>query len=532
MAVNFGVQAVVDVYPYEGGQYTLSSSNGYLRSVSTSKSLNGGGNFSIELSPGGPTGTTSPTWSQLLTPMSMVVIALARGPYKQIVMLGVITGIGETQSWGDSTTRSTSIVGQDLTYFFSQTNFYNLAFLYGDAAAALGGVGMLAAADNGLIAGTPAQLGAKWYTDIMAGSQGILSTTMFNVNGNSYPFKNIFGTLFQPMDIDIAIPTGANFLADQGNWLGKFQSFFQYPWYEFFINTVLPGYYHETEAANVITSSSSQFDGVTAVVVARVNPLPKLANKGTPASPNFSIDMTAWQALTSYSLDQASFFSSQVGFSGLEAKNFYMINPISIIQSFGDSNANINPFMMTQLLWKDQGSVNRYGYMPQTFETQWFFDYAGVSARQNAANQVVNAIQTLSSQLLTRAVGVVHPLPLMGTASITMPLRPDIIVGNIFSYAPFKDDVTWDFYIDSVSHSFPFGGQPYTTLGLSRGLPATVYNTPEMLTAVLTGKATRFDGTLAIDNSMTGLTAVTLANAGSQETGFSTPQGGQKPGTP
>jgi hypothetical protein len=526
---NFGVQAVVDVYPYEGGQFTMSFANGFLRGVNTTKSIQGAGGFSLELSPGGPTGTTTPTWSQLITPLSLVVISLLRGPYIQIVMIGVATDIGESQQWGDSTLRATLVSGQDLTYFFTQTNFYNLAFLFGTSGG-LDGVGMLDAADLGLVTGSPDQLGSKWYNDIMAGSEGILSTTMFNFGGNSFPFKNLFGTLFQPMDIDIVIPSGANFLADEGNWMGKFQAFFQWPWYEFFINTVVPGFYGETQAISTIASSSHSFKQVSAVVVARVTPFPKLLNKGTAASPKFAIDMTAWNALSTFSPDTANFFSTNVAFSSSEAKNFYLINPVSIIQTFGDSNANINPFTATQTLYKDQGSVNRYGYSPLTFETSWFYDYAGIQARANVGN--AGAIQSLCNQLLSRAVGIVHPQILMASGSITMSLRPDIIVGTVFQYIPFKDGTRWDFYVEAVAHSFPFGSQPTTTLTLSRGLPHAVYQSSSVLLAIFTGQAFRQSGSYTADPSLPGLTSVTFSNAPNQPIGFSILQGGQQPGTP
>jgi len=532
---NFGVQAVVDVYPYEGGNYTLTSANGYMLGVSTTKSIAGPGSFTLTLSPGGVTGNSSQTWTQIITPLSLVVIAMMRGNYKQIVMLGVVTNITETQQWSEGAQRQTLVSGMDLTYFFAQTNYYNLTFLYGDAVAAAGGVGMLAASDNGLITGTPASIGSKWYNDIMAGTQGILSTTKFNIGNTTYPFKNIFGTLFQEMDTPVAIPTAANYLADQGNWLGKFQSFFQYPWYEFFINTAVPGYYGETQAANSITSSSSQFSPVSATIVARINPLPKLVNSGSLASPSWSVDVSNWNNLNSNLLDNVSFFSSSVTFSASEVRNFYMINPVTLAQMYGGANGDINPFLMTQILWKDQGSINRYGYIPQTIETQWFFDYAGVSARQNTANGIDNPIESLCNDLLARAVGIIHPLPLMGSATVTMPLRPDIMIGEKFSYVPFKDNITWMFYIEAVSHSFPFGGQPSTTLTLSRGLPASIYSNPTLLTAIYTGKAYKQNGTYvdsrASNTTYPGLTAVTLANAGSQETGFSNPQGGQQPST-
>jgi hypothetical protein len=58
-----------------------------------------------------------------------------------------------------------------------------------------------------------------------------------------------------------------------------------------------------------------------------------------------------------------------------------------------------------------------------------------------------------------------------------------------------------------------FGGQSTTTLGLARGLPASVYDDNELLLALLQGKGSKVDGTYAVNGSATGLRPFNLNTA-------------------
>ena len=67
-------------------------------------------------------------------------------------------------------------------------------------------------------------------------------------------------------------------------------------------------------------------------------------------------------------------------------------------------------------------------------------------------------------------------------------------------YAPFEGGPTYDFYIESVRHAYRFGGRCTTTLGLTRGLPSSVYQDPSMggiLTQMHLGNAQRINGVYA-----------------------------------
>ncbi len=538
-ALNFALKVSLEVYPYEGGSYFIGDANSFILGCSTSKSISGApGTFGITLSPGGPTGTASTTWTKIITPLSFVVISMMRGNFAYTVMAGVVTSVAESQGWSPSgAQRITTIQGEDLTYFFTNAAYYNLAFLLGSAAAAAGGVPLLDAQSAGLIQGSPAQLAKTWYTTIMAGSPnaaqnegGILSTTTFNVaGGTAVPFSKLLGYWFEEFDGAIQIPTGANFLADQGSWMGKFQAFLQWPWYEFFVNTAPADAYPNSTGGTTITAVDGLFPESAITVVGRVNPLPHLVNNGSLNKPKWSMDMSRWNALQNFTLDTASFISSEVAFSAADVRNFYMVSPTSIGTLAGSNNASIMAFVTTQLFYKDQGSINRYGYQPEIVETQWMYDPDGVYAQQIAANNTVESYQQLYNDLLVRVISFYEPSALMASASVTIPLRPDIYVGTTFSYVPFKDGVVWDFYVVGVSHTYQFPNEAMTTLSLSRGLPHTVYTDSALLTAIHTGQAKRQNDQYVIDTTLPGLNSINFTNATSQGVNYSTPQSGKQP---
>ena len=116
--------------------------------------------------------------------------------------------------------------------------------------------------------------------------------------------------------------------------------------------------------------------------------------------------------------------------------------------------------------------------------------------------------------LLGRLCGYYEATPLMARAAPTTWLRPDIEIGSKFTYAPFRDGVNWDFYIEKVMHSYVFGGPSKTQLTLSRGLPSSIYNDSSstgLLYNIHIGNAQRVGGVYKIglpSGSAAPLTAV------------------------
>lgn len=529
MASPFAVVGCsVNVFPFEGGPYTLTP--GQLREVMVEKSIRGGavGRATIHLAPGGPGGTeASPTWSEVVTPMSHVVVAMTRGARAGVVFDGIVTQPSEAQEWQTSETESTAmrfptIEASDFAWFFRSFNYYALTFMgmtAGTAAGeALGFVpaGVPAIIDQGLLGGSnPAVIARKWYTEIMAGTGGILGKTQVPYGNRPLLFGNVVGTLWENYGTAY-IPFGDTFMAAEQDWMSKFLTILPFPWYEFFVITA-PGGPYLGNAGGIYALPSGSTGIVTQGatfgvpneplalpagprVVARVNPIPTLSITGTPGQDMQlgALDMTRWNALpiaTPGPLDPGglqSFIDSEISFSGDAARNFYMLNPTGFTTLFGGGNTNMIPFYFLYGGMGDPASVHRYGFRPAIGSFPWFFDYQGV-AGQNPGFNVPGTI----AQMMGKLVSWWHPQPLMASAMVRIPLSPDLVPGIRYRYAPYKDGVLWDFYVEAVRHHFVFGGRSTTTLSLTRGLPASIYadsSSTGLLYNIHTGNAMRQNG--------------------------------------
>lgn len=515
---------VVEVYPYEGGQYTLTG--GQILALSTDKSVRGitPGTFEIDLAPGGPNGPESvPTWSEVITPNSFVLIGMQRGGAPAIVMAGVVTSVTESQQWQTSDQSSqalrTQVVrGQDFTWFFTSFNWYLQAFAGLVADSALGehlgnpAAGLPAALGQGLVGGNsatesnPSQVGRAWFNTLMAGSGSLMAKTFVPYQGAQVNFFTAMAQSWESYP-DVYIPTGDNFWAAEGSWAAKFARIFPFPFYEFFVTTAPSGAYAATDDAQVTTLTGFNFTmkslnapAVSPLVIARVNPAPRLSAiqlQTQPVPILGSIDASRWQNLDVYTAGANGFLQSSVGFSSDNVRNFYMLNPTWFRSLWGGSNTDFTPYMYYLNGGVDVASVHRYGFRPEIGTFTWLADLTG-SAAQNPSVDITTTAGTLTAHLMSWW----EPQPLMANAQVVLPLRPDILPGNVFRYQPYKDEVgTWDFYIESVSHRFVFGGRPegsVTMLGLSRGLPTSVYNDTTdtgLLRNVHIGNAQRLGGT-------------------------------------
>ena len=511
-AQNSTPRVVVDIYPYEGGKYTVTGDQAGVLECITHKDIRNTnpGTFQFRLAPGGPLGPNSgPSWTEIITPMSLVVIGMKRYDHRQIVMIGVVSSPAEIQSWvtGRGVLRTITVSGYDFQYFFATDNYYTLTMLGATAGAVFGTIGLPAILGSSLLGGTPASLGEAWYNTIMAGNEGMLSQTYFQYNGSSINFSQIMSNWFEEYPTPaggVEIPIGDFFMVTEGNWMQKFLGFFPFPWYEFFVITA-PTSYSQYAIGQSYQSSASPisldfkdgqgFLSATPTIVARVNPLPytnSYKQGSTPSNGTYSMDSTRWSNLQKFNLENTGFIKSDISFNIDEVRNFYIVNPTWYNQMFGVSNNNVAPFLYLFATWIDTGSIHRYGYRPEVAQVQWFADPAGLASQKNASNPL--GYKALIQNLALRQTSYFEPTPNMASGEIVMELRPDIIPGNRFSYAPFKNGVEWDFYITSVTQSYVFGEQSTTTLGLSRGLPKTVYDDVKLLTQVHTGYAMRQNG--------------------------------------
>ena len=512
----------VEIYPYEGGHYTLQGGQ-ILRAI-VRKNLRDiqPGTFQIELAPGGPGGTeSSPTWSEIITPQSFVLLGGQRGNSAAVMLAGVVTTVSETQQWqtsddGTQAARRQTILGQDFTWFFNSFNWYALAYLGLTAGAALGPAGIPVLLNDGLVGGSssadsnPARVGAGWYQNVMAGASGILGNTYLPYQGSQVPFRTAVSTIWEQYS-NVFIPFGDFYWASEGSWSAKFDAIFPRPFYEFFVATAPSGAYSSTVAtANNLGAAGQQFSmaalpaaaAAGPVVVARVNPTPTL-NATVPGAGSTPIlapglDMSRWTQLPLYDFTAApfGFLNSAVGFNSDDARNFYMLNPTWQRAMFGDNNGNISPFLYYMAGMGDARSIGRYGYRPQIGTIRWLADLNG-NAAQNVTLNIAQSVATLTAVMASWY----QPLPMMARGTVTIPFSPDVLIGSRFRYQPFKGQLPWDFYIEEVVHEFLFGGPSNTTLALSRGLPQAVYADSAAggkLEALHLGTAGRVDGAYTV----------------------------------
>lgn len=506
----------VELYPFEGGPISLQG--GQIRSVTVRKSIRGAsaGTMEVELAPGGPRGVEDPiTWSQVITPMSHMLVGMSRGDDSAIVMDGIVTGAGDAQSWSTtdqnaSASRAQGIAGADFGWFFRSFNWFALTFYGLMAGTPVGNAldfipaGLTNLLNQGLTGGTgPAQVGEVWYDRVMAGDKGILGKTFVPfINGSRVSFTQAVGTLWENYS-EAFIPTADYFMTTEGTWADKFQALFPEPWYEFFVTTAPSGFYTPTSGFSGVSGAGTLFNmksmpyapAAGPQVVARVNPVPKIsagfASADTAVFGN--IDVTRWNGLPlfDYTTQGFGFLSSSVGFSAEGAANFYMLNPTAFKTLFGNNNTNNIPFPFSFVAAADAASVQRYGFRPFIGTTRWMYDPNGTAAQ--SGKTITNTILSLTTAMVSWA----HPRPLMLTGTVTIPLAPNVRVGTRFRYVPFKDGVPWEFYVEGIEHRFIFGGRSSTTLTLSRGLPASIYqdvSADGLLRAIHIGNAMRDGG--------------------------------------
>jgi hypothetical protein len=391
--------------------------------------------------------------------------------------------------------RIIAVEGSDFSLIFDTYAYYNLNLLLGLDTGALGALGLPSQID-GALQGAPDQVAEAWFTKIM---NALMAKTSFYYSGSRVTFPTIMASLFEAYPAPLDIPTMAPFIGDEGSWTTKFKTFLPFPWYDFFIMTAQSGDYSGVKAAGTAIRMDG-FPPVSPTVVARVNPLPFLEATDDPESPTFSMDLTRWYALTNYTLDTGGYFSDMTDYSDAEVRNFYVFAPTWLSSQFGNSNGSISPFQLLFAAWLDSGSLQRYGYRPQVSEVRWMADTTGSYAEGLAGEgKGLPDMQALVSTLALRPVSYYEPTTNMKRGSVQMELRPDIVPGNRFTFAPrSRDGNLWTFYIEGIEHNVTFGGRSMTSLSLGRGLPAGLYSDQKTLIALHTGNAERKDGVFQI----------------------------------
>lgn len=516
----------VDVYTSKStNPITLTPSNSGLLNLTTQKYIRGEntpGKFSFELAPGGINGVTDPiTWTSVLTQYSFCVIYSGRGNSRAIIMAGLISNIQEIQVWNNKeVARRIKVEGLDFTLYFTTFAYYVLRFLglINTLPALFGPAGTAILNAGGEISDTPAKLGTSWFTDVVVGSSaatptsGIVTHAVLDANtvpykGNEVPLKDIFTYWFETYtnlaNTPIIVPVLSNWLIEEGTLWDKFIALFPHPFYEFFINTVPSGYYTgEVPPKVVVEPSVPNYGTADLVTVARVNPVPCL---DVNSSGGFVVRRERWDALDLFSFSNSFFIESKVQYDIESIKNFFVIEPMGPITAPGGNVNGSLASSVTQMgFMYDPTSISKYGFRPEVERIMWWVDpfniVTAVAATVSGSTTATYPSILQYESFLAKVASYWEPMPNMLSGSVRIPMWPEVIVGNKFEYAPFKNGIMYTFYITGVEQNFEYGGASNTILHLERGMPSSVYgDSPAgILQAVLSGQVQRENGTYTI----------------------------------
>lgn len=484
---------VVEIYPSKIGTGSFTGPNDYAFSggdiiscVTTKDIRESAGTFSIVLAPSGPA-NVGRDWAQTIAPMSLVLIGMQRAQQSNIVMIGLVTQVNESTSWtSQGVQRSITISGMDFSYYFTMYNYFAsglLGITPGTASGVALGIGSVAAPqllNGGFTNGTPQQIGLNFINQAMFGKGfGLMQNTkILYKNGTPISLLSLFGMSIEAYSGPI-VKFDFDYVTTEESWYSKFQNIFPAPWYEFFITTAPVNYYGNFSQPSGYAFSMSGLKGAAAVqasIVARVNPTPILtvsvpssAGGGTVSG----VDVSRWSALKPFQPNELRPRQTNIQFEVGGVCNYFAINPTFAGSMYGAGNSLAATWLYTQETAIDSSSMIDFGYRPAVLPTVWYGNGLGEISQDP---DVLNNFPQISASLIARIVSTYGPANLMASAGVVLPLRPDIMPGETFTFSPFKTTETWDFYIQAVSHNYTFGSDSTTSLILTNGLPSTIYN--------------------------------------------------------
>ena len=510
-----GVNCTVDIYPYEVGStsgqpeaYTFSSTDKtygmQLINVSTRKNIYdaNGGQFTINIVPGGPNGIEDvTTWTQIITPLSLVVISMQRGDAFGLPMIGVVHQVSEGQYWNNERVyRTLKISGFDFTYFFSQFSYWNNLFL---GAAPVNQITSFTS--TSAISGTPAQIGLAWYQNIFL---KILGAVTFNASGNgnvsiSAPSSetsvsipagtnawnyaqttgNVTAPSFTPVNLsdifgyvfnetvyssnNYTIPFNSNLLTSEGTWYDKFKDFFQFPFYEFFVHVFPVENQLEfmTQQGTLVSDPLVTFSlnniefGI--YVVGRLNPFPYLKLLEVPNNFTtltytsdtsvYTVGMDLWNGLLNYTPD------SVLDYTTNEMTPLSDYDPSTMFSSEISFNLDeyYNFYLFNSTAFQTFNSA-QFPNMPQYMNWPFIVDDFSIARYgwrplpytttwySNVFQDTAESYEADIGQFISILSSYYTPKPMMGNTIYSGPLRPDILPGQTFTYNPFKDTSNFD----------------------------------------------------------------------------------------
>lgn len=196
-------------------------------------------------------------------------------------------------------------------------------------------------------------------------------------------------------------------------------------------------------------------------------------------------DEDDWKTLYTYILRTRDVISENFGRTDLEAFSIYNVVP--------EIN-NEDMALASAVPWYSPELVEKYGYKMLEVSSRFIALDTEVSSDGDQSNSDEFFEGTVASRFGKKLYNWYANNPNFYSGDITVVGHPDYRVGNRLIYKNSKNNEVWEFYIESVEHTFTYEDGYTTKLGVTRGLRVENENDHGIRFKPLTGKPKRFKG--------------------------------------
>lgn len=173
-------------------------------------------------------------------------------------------------------------------------------------------------------------------------------------------------------------------------------------------------------------------------------------------------DYEDWTALDTYLVRTRDVVSDNFGRNDLDAYSIYNLVPEMDNEDQALSNA---------VPWYNPALVDKYGYKMLEASSK-FFNFA--TELENEENDDLEGEEFYENSVAAKYGRKLYYWyannPNFYAGDITVVGHPDYRIGNRLVYQNYEKDETWEFYIESVEHSYTYTEGYQTKIGVTRGL--------------------------------------------------------------
>lgn len=197
-------------------------------------------------------------------------------------------------------------------------------------------------------------------------------------------------------------------------------------------------------------------------------------------------DKEDWVKLDKHVITTAEVIGENFGRNDLDAYSIF--NLVPDMESEDQSLANAVP-------WYNPNLVEKYGYKMLEL-TSKFHNYIGETESQKESVEAGgDAYENSNASIFSRKLYDWYANnPNFFSGDITVVGNPDYKVGNRLIYKNTKVDDIWEFYIESVEHTFSYETGYTTQIGVTRGLRVASEGSHGIRFNPPAGKSERFKG--------------------------------------